>query len=162
MITCGGCGREIDTGGMEYGNRLLCERCYHLQITGPEPSHTLSSTAFMVMASLCLVALALAGFALCILYLVGAGDVLWFIVLTALMCAVIVCPAVILIKKRNLAMLIASLYLPMGLWAYLWHLAPGAGWEYGNMTAYGGFLFITIGLAAMFLFVRDLRALPRL
>jgi hypothetical protein len=152
----------MDAGRMEYGARLLCERCYHLQITGPEPPRTLGSTGFTVIASLCLAALALAGFALCVLYLVGAGDLAWFIGLTALMFVIVGCPAAILAKRRNLALLVASLYLPLGLWAYLWHLAPGVDWEYGSMTSYGGFFFFTIGLIAMAIFIRDLRALPRL
>jgi ABC-type transport system involved in multi-copper enzyme maturation permease subunit len=147
---------------MEYGLRLLCGRCYHLQINGPEPEHALGSTAFTVIASLCLAALALAGISLCVLYLVGTGDLTWFVVLTILMLVSLGCPAAVLVKRRNLALLIASLYLPLGLWAYLWRLAPGIDWEYGNMTAYGGLFFLAVGLIATILFVRDLRALPRL
>ncbi len=162
MITCGGCGREIDVAGLDYGVKILCERCYHQQITGPQPEHKLSSTAFRLLASLCLVALALACSALCVLYLVGTGDLPWFILLAALAIAVIGCPIAILFRKRNLALIMASLYLPLGLWAFVWHLAPGVSWEYGRMTGYGGLLFFALGLIAMYTFVRDLRALPRL
>jgi hypothetical protein len=162
MITCGGCGREIDAGGMGYGARLLCGRCYHLQVTGPEPPHILGSKAFTLMAAICLVLIALAGFALCILYLLGSGDFAWFLVLSSLMLIVVVSSAAVLVKRRNLSLIIAVLYLPLGLWAYLWYQAPGAGWEYGRMTAYGGFFFFALGLIAMGLFIRDVRALPRL
>jgi hypothetical protein len=162
MITCGGCGREIDTTGLDYGIKILCEDCYHLQITGPQPAHTLSPGAFKLVFSLCLTVLALACTALCILYLSGTGDLPWFILLTALAFAVVACPAFILFRRRNLALLVASLYLPLGLWAFVWHLAPGAGWEYARMTAYGGLLFFALGLVAIYTFVRDLRALPRL
>jgi len=160
MITCGGCGREIDTAGTEGGTKILCGRCYHLQVTGPQPPRTLGPTGFLLIALLCLAALALAGFTLCILYLVGAGDLAWFITLTALMAASIACPAAILARRRNLALLIAALYLPLGLWAYLWSMAPGADWEYSGLTAYGGLLILAIGLVSLGLFVRDLRALP--
>lgn len=162
MITCGGCGREIDTTGLDYGMKILCEGCYHPQITGPQPEHTLSSTAFKRLASLCLAALALACSALCILYLVGTGDLPWFILLTALALTVIGCPAAVLFRRRNLALLMASLYLPLGLWAFIWRLAPGVGWEYGRMTGYGALFFFALGMVAIFSFVRDLRALPRL
>ena len=162
MIECGGCGREIDSAGMEDGTRFLCTRCYHMYVTGPEPRHTLSSTAFKVIASVCLVALALAGFALCALYMIGAGDLTWFILLSLLMLSVVGSPAAVLYKRRNLTLLIASLFLPLGVWAYLWHLAPGVNWEYSGMTAYGGILFSLIGLVSLVLFARDLRALPRL
>ncbi len=147
---------------MEYGRKLLCERCYHLQVTGPEPPRTLSPTAFTVIAYMGLAAAGLAGFTLCVLYLVGTGDVTWFMVFTALMAVIVGCPALILIKKRNLSLIIASLYLPLGLWAFLWHLAPGAAWDYSRMTSYGGIFFFAVGLAALSVFIRDLRGLPRL
>jgi len=118
MITCGGCGREIDTAGTDDGTKILCGRCYHLQVTGPQPPRTLGPTGFLLIALLCLAALALAGFTLCVLYLVGAGDLAWFITLTALMAASMACPAAVLARRRNLALLIAALYLPLGLWAY--------------------------------------------
>ena len=162
MIECGGCGREIDSAGMMDGVRFLCTRCYHLHVTGPEPRHRLGSTAFTVIALACLVALALAGVALCVLYMVGAGDLTWFIILSALMLCVIGCPAVFLIRKRNLALLMASLYLPLGAWAYLWHLAPGVDWEYSRMTAYGGYFFFMIGVVALVIFISNRSTLLRL
>ncbi len=162
MITCGGCGREIDAGGVEYGVKLMCGRCYHLQVNGPEPPRTLSSKTFLLLSSMCLLAMALAGLSLCVLYLLGTEDLGWFIVLTVLMLASLGCPAAVLARRRNLALLIASLYLPLGVWAYLWRAAPGIDWEYGKMTAYGGLFFFAVGIVAMLLFLRDLRALPRL
>jgi hypothetical protein len=142
--------------------RFLCARCYHMYVTGSEPRHRLSSAAFMTIAWICLAVLILAGSALCILYLSGTGDFAWFILLSALMLFSVVCPAAVLLKKRNLTMLTAALYLPLGVWAYLWYLAPGVNWEYSGITAYGGIFFFLIGLAALFLFTRDLRSLPRL
>jgi hypothetical protein len=162
MITCGGCGREIDTGSMDQGEKLLCGRCYHLQVTTPDLPRTLGYKAFTVIAALCLLALALAGLALCVLYLVGTGDLAWFFALTALMVIIFGCPAAILVRRRNLSLLVASLYLPLGIWAYLWRLAPGVDWEYGGITAYGGFFFFAAGLIALGSFIRDMRALPRL
>ncbi|MEW6554034.1 MAG: hypothetical protein AB1384_07085 [Actinomycetota bacterium] len=161
MITCGGCGRKIETTGMDYGIKVLCENCYHLQVTGPQPEHSLSSTALKLVFSLGLAALALACAALCVLYLSGTGDLPWFILLSVLALAVVVCPVIVLSRKRNLSLLMASLYLPLGLWAFVWQLAPGVGWEYGRMTAYGGLLFLALGLVAAYTYVRDLRALPR-
>jgi hypothetical protein len=162
MITCGGCGRKIDTTGLDHGIKVLCGKCYHLQITGPQPEHALGSTAFKLVFSLGLAVLALACAALCALYLGGTGDQRWFVLLAALAFAMVACPAAVLIRKRNLALLMASLYLPLGVWAFVWQLAPGVGWEYGRMTAYGGLLFLALGLVATYTFVRDLRALPRL
>ena len=162
MIECGGCGREIDSAGIEEGAKFLCARCYHLQIAGPRPAHILSSTAFTAVAYTCLAALTLAGFALCVLYRAGTGDLAWFIFLIALTFIVLMCPAIILFKKRNLALLMASLYLLLGVWAFVWYLAPGVNGEYGGMTVYGGLFFFIIGLIALGLFVRDLRVLPRL
>jgi hypothetical protein len=162
MIKCGGCGREIDPVGMPDGARFLCTRCCHLHTKGPEPPHKLGYTAFTVIAYLCLAALALAGFTLCVLYVIGAGDLTWFVILSALMLCVAGCPAVILVRKRNLALLLAALYLPLGVWAHLWHRAPGVEWEYSAMTAYGGYFFLLIGAAALVAFISNSRALPRL
>jgi hypothetical protein len=162
MKKCGGCGREIDTGGMGDGVKFLCARCYHMHITGPGPPHTLGSTAFLVIAAACLVAVGLAGSSLCILYLVGTGDTPWFVALGVAMLIAVALPAGVLILKRNLALLIAAFYLPLGAWALLWYGAPGVDWGFGGMTAYGGFFFAVTGIFALFFFVRDLRGLPRL
>jgi len=162
MIACSGCGREIDSAGIEEGAKFLCTRCYHLHIAGPPPARTLGSVGFTAVAYICLAVLALAGFALCLLYRAGTGSLPWFIFLTAMTLIVIACPAAVLLKKRNLALFLASVYLPLGVWAYTWFLAPGADWEYGAMTFYGGLLFFVIGLIALGLFIRDMRALPRL
>lgn len=162
MIKCGGCGREIDGEGMELGIKFLCSRCYHMQITGPKPPRTLGSTAFLIIAAACLTAVGLAGFSLCILYLLGTGDLLWFIIFSLLMLCVVGCPAGVLVRKRNLAFLVTILYLPLGIWAYLWYLAPGAEWGFSGLTAYGGYFFFIVGIVALVFFVKDLRGLPRL
>ncbi len=143
------------------GTRVLCERCHHLQVTGPQPPRTLGPTAFRLIALFCLAALALAGFTLCALYLTGSGELAWFCALAALMAVSTACPAAILARRRNLTLLIAALYLPLGAWAYLWSMAPGAGWEYGALTAYGGLFIFAIGVVSLGFFVRDMRALPR-
>ena len=114
MKKCGGCGREIDTAGMGDGVKFLCARCYHMHISGPEPPRTLGSTAFLVIAAASLVILGLAGASLCILYLVGTGEEQWFIILGAVMLIAVASPAGVLLLKRNLALLIAAFYLPLG------------------------------------------------
>jgi hypothetical protein len=162
MKKCGGCGREIDTAGMGDGAKFLCARCYHMHITGPEPPRTLGSTAFLVIAVVSLVVVGLAGASLCILYLLGTGEEQWFITLGAVMLITVASPAGVLLLKRNLALLIAAFYLPLGAWALLWYRAPGVDWGFSGITAYGGFFFAVIGIFALFFFVRDLRGLPRL
>ncbi|MBN2028313.1 MAG: hypothetical protein JW854_16310 [Actinobacteria bacterium] len=86
----------------------------------------------------------------------------WFIFLGILMLFSLACPAAVLLSRRNLTLLTAALYLPLGIWAYLWYMAPGVNWEYSGITAYGGIAFFLIGLLALLLFARDLRSLPRL
>ena len=149
---------------MEDGSKYLCARCYHLQTAGPLPERTLGSTAFLSVAIACLAALALAGLALCVLYLLGTGNLPWFVLLGLLTFCVVGCPAALLLlfKRRNITLLVASLYLPLGLWSFLWHLAPGVEWEYSRTTAWGALFFLFLGAVAMCLFLRDLRALPRL
>ncbi len=162
MIECGGCGREIETAGFLDGARFLCARCYHVHIKGPEPRRRLGHTAFTVAAYACLAAVAFCGFALCVLYTLGAGNLMWSIILSALVVCMVGCPAVLLSRKRNLSLLLAALYLPLGVWAYLWHLAPGVEWEYSTMTAYGGYFFFMLGIAALVIFASNLTTLPRL
>ena len=160
MIECGGCGREIDTEGLGFGVKFLCSRCYHLQITGPQPPRTLGSTAFVAIAVAGLAAVGLAGFSLCILYMLGTGDLLWFTLFSLLMLCAVGCPAAILVKKRNLALLLSALYLPLGIWGYLWYLAPGSDWLFSRFTAYGAYFFFVGGIVILVFFIRDLRGLP--
>ncbi len=147
---------------MEDGVKFLCARCYHMHITGPEPNHTLGSKAFLVIAAACLVAAGLAGSSLCILYLLGTGDTPWFIALGLVMLIAVAAPVGVLLLKRNLTLLIAAFYLPLGVWALLWYRAPGVDWGFSGITAYGGFFFGLIGILALSFFIRDLRGLPRL
>lgn len=144
------------------GAKFLCARCYHAHIKGPEPRRRLGHAAFTTAAYVCLAALALCGIALCVLYITGAGNLTWSIVLSALMLLMVGCPAVLLSRKRNLALLLAALYMPLGVWAYLWHLAPGVEWEFSAITAYGGYFFFMLGIAALVIFLSSLTTLPRL
>ena len=162
MIECGGCGRQIETSGMLDGAKFLCARCYHVHIKGPEPGRRLGHAAFTTAAYVCLAVLALCGIALCIFYVTGAGNLTWSIILSALMLLMVGCPAILLSRKRNLALLLASLYLPLGVWAYLWNLAPGVEWEFSAMTAYGGYIFFMLGIVALVIFASNLTTLPRL
>lgn len=161
MIKCGGCGRDIDPQGMDSGSRYLCVRCYHLQTAGQEPLEEWNCRAFLAIAIASLVAIGLAGIALCILYLSGTGKMAWFVLLLALALSVAVCPAAVLLKRRNLSLLVACLFLPMGIWSYLWHLAPGVDWGYGKSATWGTLGFLAIALFTLYLFLRDLRTLPR-
>ena len=120
MITCGGCGR-IDAG-VEYGVKLMCGRCCHLQVNGPEPPRTLSSKTFLLLSSMCLLAMALAGLSSAS-SISWAEDLSWFIVLTVLMLANRMSAAVLAEAQPRPAH--SLLYLPLGVWAYLWRAAPG-------------------------------------
>jgi ABC-type transport system involved in multi-copper enzyme maturation permease subunit len=162
MIKCGGCGRDIDLDGIGDGSKYLCVRCYHQQVAERVSPGGPSHTAFIAVAAVSLAVIALAGITLCILYLLGAGNIAWFITFLLLMLCVVACPAVVLLRMRNVSLLITSLYLPLGLWSYLWYVAPGVDWDYGRLTAWGAYAFAFIGLLAVFYFLRDLRTLPRL
>ena len=74
MTRCGGCGREIDLGGVEEGTRFLCARCLHLEVAGPAPRRALGHRGFVATAAVLLALLFLAGSLLCSLYLTGTGD----------------------------------------------------------------------------------------
>ena len=162
MINCGGCGRDIEPEDMDVGSKYLCSSCYHLQVVKEEPSRAYKYTAFIAVAAVSLTAIALAGLTLCILYFMGTGNLAWFIMLCLLMLCVMASPAVVLLKKRNVTLLITTLYLPLGIWSFLWYMAPGVDLEYSKSTAWGALFFAFIGLFALYLFIRDLRMLPRL
>jgi hypothetical protein len=133
-----------------------------LHKAGKESFRRGSHTLFTAIAVACLAAIFLSGLTICILYLSGTGRTTWFITLLLLMLSVVVCPALLLTKRRNLTLLVASLYLPLGIWLFLWSLAPNVHWEYGRTTAFAALCFLAIGALTMFLFLRDLRELPRL
>lgn len=162
MIKCGGCGRDIDPDDIDAGSRYLCLRCYHLQAAGMDPPRSRSSTVFITTAAVALAITALTGLSLCILYLYGTGNLFWFILLCLIMLLVVACPSVVLLKHRNLSLLVAALYTPLGLWSFLWYLAPGVNWQYAESTTWSALFFFLIGFAALCLFLRDLRMLPRL
>lgn len=161
MIKCGGCGRDIYPEGMDAGSKYLCVRCDHLQAAGKEPTAHRKGFSFISIAAASLAVVALVGLAICFLFLSGTGRFAWFVLLLLLMSCVVACPSVVLLKKRSLTLLISSLYIPLGAWLFLLYLAPGVHWEYKRSTAWGGFCFLGIGLLSLYLFLSDLRSLPK-
>ena len=162
MNSCGGCGRDIDPGGLELGSKILCQRCYHIQAVVGEGSRSGSPTAFLILCIVALFVLALTGITLCVLYLFGTGNLTWFILLFVLILIAVSIPAVVLLKRRNITLLVTAFYLPLGIWSYLWFLAPGVDWQFIDSTAWGALFFMAVGFAALYVFMRDLRMLPRL
>ena len=71
-------------------------------------------------------------------------------------------PAVVLLRRRNITLLVTAFYLPLGIWSYLWFLAPGVDWQFIDSTAWGALFFMAVGFATLYVFLRDLRILPRL
>jgi hypothetical protein len=162
MIKCGGCGRDVDPTGLYTGNKYLCVHCYHLQIAGQEPMFARSNIVFLAITLSMVAAIALAGLALCLLYLSGTGKVAWFVLLLALMICVVACPIAILFRTRNLTILITSIYLPFGIWSFIIYIAPGVHWEFSKVTVWSALCFLGIGILSLYLFLRDLKILPRL
>ncbi len=162
MITCGGCGREIDLAGVEAGARFLCARCLHLEVAGPAPRRVLGHRAFLAVIMVLLSAIQAAGIALCVLYLIGAGNVAWFVALMALMIGVAVSVASALARKRNLAYVEATLFLPLSVWVFARISAPGTYADYKGPLIIGGMVFLVAGAISLYLYVRDSRRLPRL
>lgn len=162
MIRCGGCGREIEIAGVDVGTRFLCARCLHLEIAGPEPRRVLGHRMFLAVAVVLLALVFAAGFLLCSLYMIGAGNLAWFLALTALMLCALLGASSALVRRRNLALLLGSLYLPLGAWAIAWRLAPGADWELSRATGYGGLLLLAAGAVSLYLYRREARRLPKL
>ncbi|MDY6794729.1 MAG: hypothetical protein SWK76_05555 [Actinomycetota bacterium] len=138
----------------------MCRQCLHLQAAGLESPRARGYAVFMAISVTALVVLALTGLSLCVLYLVGTGNVTWFIILLLTMLLMVAIPSVLLVKRRNIALLVTSLYLPLGFWSYLWYMAPGVEWVYMESTIWGGLFFLLIGLLSLYLFMRDKRALP--
>jgi hypothetical protein len=162
MVNCRGCGREIDISDLDSGNKYLCERCLYEQVAGRETGRPGSYKLLLSVVYGFLAALGLAGIALCILYLVGVASFGWFLILLLLLLAVVIIPAAVLARRRNLALILAAFYLPLGVWTYLWYLAPGINWDRGNVILWGSFLFLFVGLLSTYLFVRDIRLLQRI
>jgi uncharacterized paraquat-inducible protein A len=162
MIKCGGCGRDIDPTGITTGNKYLCLRCLHTQTAGQEPLHARSNIAFVAIGLSALVVIALAGLAICLLYLSGTGKTAWFILFLVLVLCAVLLPAILMLKRRNLALLIAALYVPFGIWSLLFYFAPGVHWAFNKVTSWGAICFLGIGLFSLYIFLRDKRTLPRL
>ncbi len=162
MITCGGCGREIELEGVETGSRFLCARCLHLEVAGPMPRRSLGHKAFLAVAIALLSMVFAAGTALCALYLIGTGDFAWFAALLTLMVGAMASAAWALARKRNLSLFEASLYLPLGLWVFVRFSAPGTSADYNGSLVIGGMVLLIAGAFSFYLYRRDSRRLPRL
>lgn len=162
MIDCGGCGREIDPGSVPDGIKFMCSRCYRVQAAGEGKRHRMSTRIFLAASAGSLLAAAAAGIGLCVLFLLSTGMTYWFLLLTALLMGVVVCPAVVILKIRNLNLLAASLYIPLGLWSFAWRQAPGVSWLYGGVMGWAALLFWAIGLGSLIMFLSDLGVRPRL
>jgi len=162
MVKCGGCGRDMQPESLENGVKYLCNHCLYLHKAGREPLLLRSHTIFIVIALVSLAVVGLAGLSVCLLYLAGTGKFHWFLVLLLVMLCAVACPAFfIATKRRNITLLIASFYLPLGVWFLLWSLAPNVLPGYESSTFYGAFCFLGVGALTLYLFVRDMRALPR-
>jgi hypothetical protein len=162
MNRCGGCGRDIDPAGLELGSKVLCQRCYHIQAVVEQGSRSGSPAALLAISIVALIVLALTGITLCVLYLFGTGNLLWFILLFVFILIAVIIPAVVLLKLRNITLLVTTFYLPLGIWSYMWFMAPGVDWQFIDSTAWGALFFMAVGFAALYVFMRDLRILPRL
>ncbi|MDI7251497.1 MAG: hypothetical protein QME89_02975 [Actinomycetota bacterium] len=106
-------------------------------------------------------AVASAGVSLCVLYLAGTGRGTWFALLLLSMSLTVALPLGVYRRRRNLYILVSALYFPLGLWCFIWYLAPGVGWDYSSSLLGGGFFFLVLGAGALYLYDRDLRSLPR-
>lgn len=160
-VRCGGCGREIDCRNLAVGEKYLCRRCHHRQILRWGSGSGTGYRTFVALACACLTLVALAGFSLCVLYLSGTGRVTWFLPLFASMTLVVCVPAFLLTRRRNLALLAASLYLPLALWSLLWSLAPGVDWEYEGSMGWSALFFLALACMGFYLYGRDLRTLTK-
>lgn len=159
--SCGGCGRSIPLPSGFPGNRFLCAACHYPQVN-PEGKGNVSAARWFRAACLAGVGLvALVGFPLCILYLAGTGSEAWFAILLLVMAIAVALPLAVLLRRRHLGLVASALYLPLGLWCFLWYLAPGVGWGYSSSLLGGGFFFLFLGAGSLYLYGRDLRSLPR-
>lgn len=159
---CGGCGRRIDLPRMAPGSKYLCARCWHLQSVPEGLEKRLDHRLFLALAAASLFLVSAAAFTLCVLYLLGTGKAPWFGVLLAATFLLAAVPSLVLSRWRNISLLAASLYLPLGLWALLWYLAPGVNWQMGDTMAWGGASFFALGSLGLYLFFRDRMKLTRL
>ena len=162
MANCRGCGRNIDTQQVDAGAKYLCARCYYLQASGQGTSRPGSYKILLGVVFGLMAAIAAAGITLCVLYLIGVASFGWFLLLLLVLLGVVAIPAALLLKRRNLSLLLAALYLPLGIWTYLWYLAPGINWDRGNSVLWGAFIFLFAGLLSTYVSIRDLRTLPRI
>jgi len=159
---CGGCGRRVEIPRTTAGSKYLCARCCHLQAVKEDGQGRLDHRYFLATAAVSLGLVAAAAFALCVLYLSGTGRATWFFILAAASALLAVVPSFILARWRNISLLAAGLYLPLGILAFLWHLAPGINWQMGDELVWSGLFFLFLGFLGLFFFLRDLLRLPRL
>lgn len=140
----------------------MCSRCYRVQAAGEGTRRRISARIFLAVSAGSLLAAAAAGISLCVLFLLGTGMTSWFLFLTALLLGVVVCPAAVMLRIRNLTLLAASLYIPFGFWSFAWRQAPGVSWLYGGVMGWAALLFWAIGLGSLIMFLSDLGVRPRL
>lgn len=159
--TCVGCGRTIHFPPEFPGGRFLCMQCHHVMVDGNGERRGVSGRWFRSGFLVGLTAVAAAGISLCSLYLLGTGRGAWFTTLIITFSLTLTVPLWVYRKRRNLYLVISALYLPLGLWCFLWYLAPGVGWDYPSSLLGGGFFFLVLGAGGVYLYYRDLRSLPR-
>lgn len=160
-IICTGCRRPITIPPGFSGGEFLCAACHYPQAIPGREGRGIPGAWFRAGCVLGIGLVALAGLTLCILYLAGTGRKTWFALLLLVMAAVIALPLAVFRRRRHLLALTSALYLPLGLWCYLWYLAPGVGWGYAPSLLGGGAFFLVLGSGALYLYRRDLRSLPR-
>lgn len=160
-VICPGCRRTITIPQGFSGDEFLCAACHYPQTMPLKEVRGIPGAWFRAGCVLGIGLVGLTGFTLCILYLAGTGRKTWFALLLLVMVAMITLPLSVYRRRRHLLALIPALYLPLGLWCYLWYLAPGVGWGYAPSLLGGGIFFLVLGSGALYLYRRDMRSLPR-
>ncbi len=158
---CTGCGRTIRLPPQFPGGRFLCARCHHLMSAWNGEGRGGSGKWFRAGCLGGLAAVAAAGISLCSLYLAGTGRGAWFAALLLAFSLTVAIPLGVYRRRRNLYLIVSTLYLPLGVWCFLWYLAPGVGWDYPSSLLGGGFFFLVLGAGGVYLYYRDIRSLPR-
>lgn len=160
-IYCRGCGRRIEFQGERAVGKFLCSSCHHLQEAERGEKGGLGNLGFKVLFLSGIFALGLAGVSLCVLYLLGTGRSAWFALLLAVELLFLACPLAVFRRLRHVALLSAALYCPLGVWCLLWSMAPGVEWEFSEATRWGGVMFLALGFLGIYIYLKDLKALPR-
>ncbi len=161
MASCRGCGRRIESCGHGPAGNFLCSSCHHQQEAKGREKGGLGHLGFKALVLSGILAVGFSGMSLCVLYLLGTGRAGWFALLLTFELLVLVCPLIVFRHLRHVALLAAALYCPLGVWCLLWSVAPGVKWEYSGATRWGGIMFIALGLLGLYIYLRDLKRLPR-